>query len=328
GLRSCLEIMKPQLAFLAICFAAFVGGQTVGPDGVTTVSTATCTTVGTQIYAFVDTSSISYQYMCGGGSAGGSAGSIPAANVTRWQDCFGFCNTYVGANPCSGFTYNAGQPLGNGPGQCLLKTGSQSFASTSTLLSTRVAGLNSRYVVRPAPTFVCPAVNGQTIIDNYGQQYLMACGYDTTGSSNTNQGQLVQATNNFNDCFAYCDTYNVTGQGNCTGWQYSGKPDGAGSGNCYLKVVQPAPKFNTVYNQNYVGAIRLAGSIASTPSPSSAMATTTDLGSVPTNTDAAYPSSTSVSSSISSSSSGANPPSCSSTVTVSVTWTPPSRAEL
>ncbi|THY65580.1 hypothetical protein D6C98_00196 [Aureobasidium pullulans] len=295
--------MKPQLAFLAICFAAFVGGQTVGPDGVTTVSTATCTTVGTQIYAFVDTSSISYQYMCGGGSAGGSAGSIPAAN-------------------------NAGQPLGNGPGQCLLKTGSQSFASTSTLLSTRVAGLNSRYVVRPAPTFVCPAVNGQTIIDNYGQQYLMACGYDTTGSSNTNQGQLVQATNNFNDCFAYCDTYNVTGQGNCTGWQYSGKPDGAGSGNCYLKVVQPAPKFNTVYNQNYVGAIRLAGSIASTPSPSSAMATTTDLGSVPTNTDAAYTSSTSVSSSISSSSSGANPPSCSSTVTVSVTWTPPSRAEL
>lgn len=97
--------MKPQLAFLAICFAAFVGGQTVGPDGVTTVSTATCTTVGTQIYAFVDTSSISYQYMCGGGSAGGNAGSIPAANVTRWQDCFGFCNTYVGTNGCSGFTY-------------------------------------------------------------------------------------------------------------------------------------------------------------------------------------------------------------------------------
>ncbi|THZ44767.1 hypothetical protein D6C88_10151 [Aureobasidium pullulans] len=97
--------MKPQLAFLAICFAAFVGGQTVGPDGVTTVSTATCTTVGTQVYAFVDTSSVSYQYMCGGGAAGGNAASIPAANVTRWQDCFGYCDTYVGASGCSGFTY-------------------------------------------------------------------------------------------------------------------------------------------------------------------------------------------------------------------------------
>ncbi|THX20390.1 hypothetical protein D6D17_00690, partial [Aureobasidium pullulans] len=223
---------------------------------------------------------------------------------------------------------NAGVAYGNGSGQCALKYGGNSFASTVTLSSTRVAGLKSRNIVRPAPTFACPAVHSQTVVDNYGQQYLMACGYDTTGNSNTNQGQLVQAANNFNDCFAFCDTYNVTGQGNCTGWQYSGKPDGAGSGNCYLKVVQPAPKFNTVYNQNYVGAIRLAGSIASTPSPSSAMATTTDLGSVPTNTDAAYPSSASVSSSISSSSSGANPPSCSSTVTVSVTWTPPSRAEL
>ncbi|THW46400.1 hypothetical protein D6D21_03949, partial [Aureobasidium pullulans] len=219
---------------------------------------------------------------------------------------------------------NQGLAYGNGPGQCALKYGGQSFASTINLLSTRVAGLKSRNIVRPAPTFACPAVNSQTVVDNYGQQYLMACGYDTTGSSNNNQGQLVQAANNFNDCFAFCDTYNFPGQGNCTGWQYSGKPDGAGSGNCYLKVVQPAPKFNTVYNQNYVGAIRLAGS----SSPSSAMATTTDLGSVPTNSDAAYPSSTSVSSSISSSSSGISPSVCSSTVTVSVTWTPPSRAEL
>ncbi|THX90169.1 hypothetical protein D6D05_00727 [Aureobasidium pullulans] len=319
-------MMKTQLAFLAIGFIASIRGQSVGPDNITTMATATCTTTGTQTYAFIDAASTVYQYMCGGGAGGAVLTNIPSASGIRsWQDCFDWCdNTTVGANGCSGFLYNQGVAYGNGPGQCALRYGSQSFASTISLLSTRVAGLKSRAVVRPAPTFACPAVNSQTIIDNYGQQYLMACGYDTTGSSNTNQGQLVQAANNFNDCFAFCDTYNVTGQGNCTGWQYSGKPDGAGSGNCYLKVVQPAPKFNTVYNQNYVGAIRLAGS----SSPSSAMATTTDLGSVPTNSDAAYPSSTSVSSSISSSSSGISPSVCSSTVTVSVTWTPPSRAEL
>jgi hypothetical protein len=110
--------MKLGAAFLAFGLATLIRGQQtppyVGPDGITTVATATCSTIGTQIYAYTDSSSIAYEYMCGGGSGGGSYGSIPSASVSSWQDCFRFCDTYVdpnGGSACSGFTYVSYPPL-------------------------------------------------------------------------------------------------------------------------------------------------------------------------------------------------------------------------
>lgn len=98
---------KTQLAFLAIGFVASIRGQSVGPDNITTMATATCTTTGTQTYAFIDAASTVYQYMCGGGAGGAVLTNIPSASGIRsWQDCFDWCdNTTVGANGCSGFLY-------------------------------------------------------------------------------------------------------------------------------------------------------------------------------------------------------------------------------
>ncbi|KAG9940681.1 hypothetical protein KCU85_g9896, partial [Aureobasidium melanogenum] len=141
-------MMQLGVTFLTFGLVSWVSGQNVGADGITTVLTATCTATGTQTYAFVDTAGSTYQYMCGGGSGGTAITTIPSASVTGgWQACFTFCDA---ASGCSGFSYNQGAAYGNGPGQCILKSGSQSFASTTNLISTRIAGLNTRYIaIRP-----------------------------------------------------------------------------------------------------------------------------------------------------------------------------------
>jgi poly(3-hydroxybutyrate) depolymerase len=112
-------------------------GPSVGADGYTTInSPPTCTAINTNIYAVTDNSGKPYLYMCGGGSAGGTASTV--TNVANWTACFQACDSYTG---CTGFSYNQGAALGNGVGQCLIKTDSpQSFVSTANLLSTRVAG--------------------------------------------------------------------------------------------------------------------------------------------------------------------------------------------
>ncbi|KAI4719393.1 alpha/beta-hydrolase [Aureobasidium sp. EXF-10727] len=109
----------------------------VGTDGYTTTSyPPTCTAINTNIYAVTDSSGKPYLYMCGGGSAGGTASTI--TNVANWTACFQACDGY---NGCTGFSYNQGAAFGNGVGQCLIKTDSpQSFVSTANLLSTRIAG--------------------------------------------------------------------------------------------------------------------------------------------------------------------------------------------
>ncbi|KAI4747168.1 alpha/beta-hydrolase [Aureobasidium sp. EXF-12298] len=116
----------------------------VGADGYTTTSyPPTCTSINTNIYAVTDNSGKPYLYMCGGGSAGGTASTI--TNVANWTACLQACDSYTG---CTGFSYNQGAALGNGVGQCLIKTDSpQSFVSTANLLSTRVAGY-----IRPITT--------------------------------------------------------------------------------------------------------------------------------------------------------------------------------
>jgi hypothetical protein len=96
--------MKLEAVFLAFGLVTLVRGQ-VGPDGYTTVTTATCTTTGVNIYAYTDTSAIPYNYMCGGGSGGTALTTVASASVSRWQDCFSYCDTYIGTVGCTGFTF-------------------------------------------------------------------------------------------------------------------------------------------------------------------------------------------------------------------------------
>ncbi|KAI4771570.1 hypothetical protein E4T52_13420 [Aureobasidium sp. EXF-3400] len=229
--------MKLEAVFLAFGLVTLVRGQ-VGPDGYTTVTTATCTTTGVNIYAYTDTSAIPYNYMCGGGSGGTALTTVASASVSRWQDCFSYCDTYIGTVGCTGFTFNQGANLGNGPGQCILKGGTQSFASTTALITTRIAGLNARYLARPSPTFSCPQQDQQTLTDTYGGVYQIACGNDTTGSSPNSM--VSQAPNGFNDCFGLCDNYTPpateTYYTTCNAFVYVGKSNGVGAGNCYLNT--------------------------------------------------------------------------------------------
>jgi hypothetical protein len=101
--------MKLEAVFLAFGLVTLVRGQQtppyVGPDGYTTVATATCTATGPNIYAFTDSSAIPYDYMCGGGSGGSTLTVIPTASVKSWQDCFSYCDTYIGTVGCTGFTF-------------------------------------------------------------------------------------------------------------------------------------------------------------------------------------------------------------------------------
>lgn len=80
--------------------------------------------------------------MCGAGS-GGTTASV-YTSVGNWDAYYALCDGVVGS---SGFTYNNGAAFGNGVGQCIIKTGSpQSFASTTTFISTRIAALVRAYL--------------------------------------------------------------------------------------------------------------------------------------------------------------------------------------
>lgn len=96
--------MRPGTAFLAFALTTLVKGQSsVGPDGITTVATATCTSPmdgATATYAFVDSSSIAYRYACGASTNGGAVIQLQAAN--SWTQCFNLCDSYTN---CTSFTY-------------------------------------------------------------------------------------------------------------------------------------------------------------------------------------------------------------------------------
>ncbi|CAD0112777.1 unnamed protein product, partial [Aureobasidium uvarum] len=195
--------MKLRAAFLAFSLASLGRGQqSVGADGVTTVSSANCTATGTQTYAYTDPSGIAYRYICGA-SANGNA--VTQISVSNWTGCFAACDSYVN---CTGFTYNAGANLGAGTGNCAIKTvNPNTFSNTGTanLVATRIAAVMQRYVPY-IPNFACPAQNSQVVTDLSGVPYLIGCGNDSNGAVVA----TVQAPNNFDDCFSSCDAYTAT----------------------------------------------------------------------------------------------------------------------
>ncbi|CAD0091399.1 unnamed protein product, partial [Aureobasidium mustum] len=228
-------------SLLAFALTTLVKGQSsVGPDGITTVATATCTPPmdgATATYAFVDSTGIAYRYVCGASTNGGAVTQLQAAN--SWVQCFNLCDSYTG---CTSFTYNQGAAYGNGLGNCAIKTNNpNNFINTApgALATNRIAAIMSRYLPY-IPDFTCPAQNGQIVTDLSGVQYLLGCGNDTSGSS-TGSGMQPQAPNNFNDCFSSCDAYTATTSPTaCNAFVYVGASNGAGAGNCYMKFVTSA----------------------------------------------------------------------------------------
>lgn len=100
--------MKLEALFLAFGLVSLVRGQ-VGPGGYTTVANVTCTTTGTQIYAVTDSAGVLYDYTCGGGSGGTALTTISTTSVNHWQDCFTYCDNFVGTVSYTGFSYVSSQ---------------------------------------------------------------------------------------------------------------------------------------------------------------------------------------------------------------------------
>ncbi|KAI4723879.1 hypothetical protein E4T49_08392 [Aureobasidium sp. EXF-10728] len=247
--------MQLGAAFLAFSLAILVRGQqTVGPDGVTTVSSANCTAIGTQTYAYADPSGIAYRYICGASANGGAVTQI---SVSNWTGCFAACDNYVN---CTGFTYNAGASLGAGTGNCAIKTvNPNTFSNTASanLVATRVAAVMQRYVPY-IPNFSCPAQNQQVVTDLSNVPYLIGCGNDSNGAVIA----TVQAPNNFDDCFSSCDAFIATATPtSCNLFVYVGVSAGAGPGNCYLKYATTGSFANGATNN--VAAIRVAATATS-----------------------------------------------------------------
>ncbi|KAK4556524.1 hypothetical protein LTR86_006669 [Recurvomyces mirabilis] len=203
---------------------------------------------------------------------------------------------------------------------------SPSISSTSTSTSTQNAPTST-------PTYTCPGLNKASVTDQYGEQYVVQCGADTTGGN----FDAARTTTSWNDCFASC--YNRTQAGNpCYSWTWASgaltNTYGVGSGSCYFKNFQTA-SFTTVASgnnaANYVGAIMAAhydpngdtyppGITHTSSSTSSAQKTTTTTTTTTTSSSSSTSSPTITSMSSSSSSSSSTTSTSSSTSTRSTQY--------
>jgi hypothetical protein len=110
--------------------------------------------------------------------------------------------------------------------------------------------------------YACPANNGQTVVDQAGNSYVLGCG------CNTNHGPYAQRpANTFNDCFQMCDDEAGVNPGNasCTGFVFF-------NGACQLREKDDQDFSGEGYDPALVAAIRLeayAGNVMSTSSSSS-----------------------------------------------------------
>ncbi|KXT00363.1 hypothetical protein AC578_5859 [Pseudocercospora eumusae] len=103
-------------------------------------------------------------------------------------------------------------------------------------------------------SYSCPEDNGKVIVEN-ALPYVINCNGATSGNTYSER----VADNSFNDCFAHCDQSSILGGANfCTGFYYTGAPDGEGNGTCYL---QNSIAQSFVPARGYVSAARLVSYI-------------------------------------------------------------------
>ena len=147
----------------------------------------------------------------------------------------------------------------------------QASASSIMMSSTTSSSSSSSIMAAPTatPSYACPGVNGQTVTDQSGTQFVIGCGSDTTSGTYAQQA----AANSWNDCFAACESASTTqGAGRCSAFTYLGGANGVGSGTCFLKASTAESFSSTGGSVDLVGAIVLQYYVpisSMSPSPSS-----------------------------------------------------------
>ncbi|KAK5690427.1 hypothetical protein LTR97_012295 [Elasticomyces elasticus] len=208
-----------------------------------------------------------------------SANGLCGANNGYWScpgSGFGDCCSSYGY--CGSTDVYCGSGCQTTFGKCSPSNSSSSVSAPAVSLmpsmsaSSTTSSASTSFSVPPAPTFACPANNGQTVTDLSGVQYSIGCGEDTTiGAYGSSRVQ-----DSFNECFALCDNFP-----GCVAWTYTGGGNGVGAGVCFFKN-QPAVFTNGTATQ--VGAIRMSPAQPASSSMSPQSSSSSSAGSVTTAT--------------------------------------------
>ncbi|KAK4960559.1 hypothetical protein LTR10_003455 [Elasticomyces elasticus] len=208
-----------------------------------------------------------------------SANGLCGANNGYWScpgSGFGDCCSSYGY--CGSTDVYCGSGCQTTFGKCSPSNSSSSVSAPavspmpSMSASSTTSSASTSFSVPPAPTFACPANNGQTVTDLSGVQYSIGCGEDTTiGAYGSSRVQ-----DSFNECFALCDNFP-----GCVAWTYTGGDNGVGAGVCFFKN-QPAVFTNGTATQ--VGAIRMSPAQPASSSMSPQSSSSSSAGSVTTAT--------------------------------------------
>ncbi|CAN8101078.1 unnamed protein product [Discula destructiva] len=136
---------------------------------------------------------------------------------------------------------------------------------TATALPSMTQTIDSSAATATATAALCPATDGEVIVDANGVGYAIHCASDSDQGSYTS----VEAPNSYLDCSTICDA-----SSGCTAWAFTGTPgaNGAGSGTCWLKT--RVGKILTGYDNFILGV----GPQAASASPSATVAASVPTG--------------------------------------------------
>ncbi|KAK4547046.1 hypothetical protein LTR36_001267 [Oleoguttula mirabilis] len=239
---------------------------------------------------YIDPNNVAYYVLCGFNAAvyNTPADAVPGSQTTGAdaRSCLTQCDAYAYHN-CTGVSILYANSENGANTLCYFKAGSTyvvspassavlvqrmttipaapSYTPTSTTTTTTTtSSLASVTTTETAPTFSCPASDGQTVTEN-AQSYVIGCSDIVQGSP----AGSYAVSNSWNDCFAYCDATTA-----CTGFYYNGGQYGVGAGTCYIQTAQSE---GFVASDTYhVGAVRAANYVPLyTTSTTTTTATTT-----------------------------------------------------
>ncbi|KAK5729630.1 hypothetical protein LTR17_011817 [Elasticomyces elasticus] len=208
-----------------------------------------------------------------------SANGLCGANNGYWScpgSGFGDCCSSYGY--CGSTDVYCGSGCQTTFGKCSPSNSSSSVSAPavssmpSMSASSTTSSASTSFSVPPAPTFACPANNGQTVTDLSGVQYAIGCGEDTSiGAYGSSRVQ-----DSFNECFALCDNFP-----GCVAWTYTGGDNGVGAGVCFFKNQLAVFTDGTAVQ---VAAIRMSPVQSAGASTSSQASSSSSAGSVTTAT--------------------------------------------
>lgn len=152
---------------------------------------------------------------------------------------------------------------------CIAWSATAAQVTTTQVTTTTLPGVTRTFGSSDATATaaLCPATDGETIVDENGVGYTIHC------ASDSDQGSYASASTvtSYLDCSTFCDA-----SSGCTAWVFVGTPGqgGAGSGTCWLKK-QTGRQLSVNYD-NYILGIAAPAVLASSPStPASSVTYTT-----------------------------------------------------